>query len=436
MNKRVYVLLLAVLTVLLLTDKTNSQNWTEISTGGSPPPRANASAIYYPAGNKIIIFGGRNVSGNLNDVWSLDLSTNQWQDITPLSGPMPTQRFTANALYDSVMNRMIIWSGQGAMLYNDVWAFNLSNNTWQELWTDGNVSGAPLKRYGTAAVFDPISRRLVNFAGFTTSGRFDDTWSFQVDSIIWNDRTNAVFPEMRCLHSASIARNNSRMIIYGGQHNGQLDDIWSLDLVSYNWTNITPAVKPAGRWFSPIITTKYDDIVIYGGQNSLTTLGDLWKFSLDSMKWDSIFQGGVKPSDRWGHSSVYIPGSDKLIIFGGADPDYKNDTWEFSNIGTVGITQTGGTVPLNFRLGQNYPNPFNPSTKIRFEVPADGQGKIIKLNVFNLLGQEAAVLVNQQLGAGTYEYTFDGSRLPSGVYFYSLKSDSKTIFTKKMLLVK
>ncbi|MDQ3019122.1 MAG: T9SS type A sorting domain-containing protein [Bacteroidota bacterium] len=411
-----------------------AQTWLQLPATGNPMQRSNASAIYEQAGNRVIVFGGKTSSGNLNDVWSLNLNNYEWQNITPVSGQMPSPRFSQNAVYDSLMNRMIIWSGQGAELYNDVWAFNLSNNSWQELWQDGNVPGAPLKRYGTAAVFDPVNRRLVNFAGFTTSGRFEDTWYFQIDSMMWTDRTNSFHPELRCLHSAHITSHRTQMIIYGGQHNGALGDIWSLNLNSFEWTNITPAVKPESRWFSPVICTNSNEAFIYGGQNSQTILGDLWKFNLTNNSWDSITQGTIRPGARYGHIAVYVPVSNKMIIFGGSDPSYKNDTWIF-NIGTVGISNISSSVPDGYTLYQNFPNPFNPVTRIKFDIPADISKINVKLIVYDISGKEIEILVDEKLNAGSYEVQFNGANLSSGVYFYKI-TNGNYADTKKMFLLK
>ena len=89
-------------------------------------------------------------------------------------------------------------------------------------------------------------------------------------------------------------------------------------------------------------------------------------------------------------------------------------------------------ISLDFTLDQNYPNPFNPSTKISFGLP---QRSNAVLKVFNSLGQEVAVLVNESLEAGTHSYNFDASKLTSGVYVYSLQTDAGVI-SKKMTLVK
>lgn len=91
-----------------------------------------------------------------------------------------------------------------------------------------------------------------------------------------------------------------------------------------------------------------------------------------------------------------------------------------------------GTVPEQMALQQNYPNPFNPATKIGFSLPVAGQ---TSLKVFNLVGQEVATLLEGTYDRGNYEVPFDGAGLPSGMYFYVLRSNGSTLL-QKMALVK
>jgi len=102
-------------------------------------------------------------------------------------------------------------------------------------------------------------------------------------------------------------------------------------------------------------------------------------------------------------------------------------TFTYSNEVEVDVT-----APLTFNLGQNYPNPFNPSTKINYSIPEDGN---VKLAVYNIVGEEVAVLVNGFAQAGSFDVTFNASNLPSGVYIYKLQS-ANSVQTKKMLLLK
>ncbi|MEW6512252.1 MAG: T9SS type A sorting domain-containing protein [Bacteroidota bacterium] len=89
-------------------------------------------------------------------------------------------------------------------------------------------------------------------------------------------------------------------------------------------------------------------------------------------------------------------------------------------------------VPDGYSLSQNYPNPFNPTTEIEFSIPTAG---FTTLKVYDLLGKEAATLVNEQLNPGTFKARLDGSRLASGTYIYRLTSGSAQI-SRKMLLLK
>jgi V8-like Glu-specific endopeptidase len=94
-------------------------------------------------------------------------------------------------------------------------------------------------------------------------------------------------------------------------------------------------------------------------------------------------------------------------------------------------------IPVEFGLAQNYPNPFNPSTKINFSLAVDSK---VTLKVFDVLGQEVALLVNKQIAAGRLEITFNASRLNSGVYLYRLEASGidgrKYTSVKKMILAK
>ena len=99
---------------------------------------------------------------------------------------------------------------------------------------------------------------------------------------------------------------------------------------------------------------------------------------------------------------------------------------------TVGIHSNGSEVPSSYKLEQNYPNPFNPTTNIRFSIPKTG---VVKLAVYDAVGNEVEVLVNGSVPAGSYRADFDASRLSSGVYFYKLTGEGFSD-TKKMMLVK
>ncbi|MFC2093343.1 T9SS type A sorting domain-containing protein [Bacteroidota bacterium] len=98
----------------------------------------------------------------------------------------------------------------------------------------------------------------------------------------------------------------------------------------------------------------------------------------------------------------------------------------------TGITQNGNNVPTEYALSQNYPNPFNPTTNIKFDLPKQG---FVSLKVYDVVGKEVAILVNEVKSPGSYNVDFNGTELSSGVYFYRLEADN-FVDVKRMVLIK
>lgn len=108
---------------------------------------------------------------------------------------------------------------------------------------------------------------------------------------------------------------------------------------------------------------------------------------------------------------------------------------DYSNVASVttkplGIAKVG--IPTQYSLDQNFPNPFNPSTRIQFSLPRTG---LVKLTIYNLLGEIVKVLVNEEMPAGYYYEDFDGTKLPSGIYVYSIRTNEYSQ-TRKMIMLK
>ncbi len=146
--------------------------------------------------------------------------------------------------------------------------------------------------------------------------------------------------------------------------------------------------------------------------------------------WSIIYESALSVNDNAimvkadNNGNVYVTGTSS----GFSGIDYL--TVKYSQ--PIGITPIGTEVPDGFSLGQNYPNPFNPITNIKIQMPNSG---LVKLTVFDISGKEVAVLVNEELNAGTYNVDFDASHLASGTYFYRMEAIGFTD-VKKMILVK
>ncbi len=122
--------------------------------------------------------------------------------------------------------------------------------------------------------------------------------------------------------------------------------------------------------------------------------------------------------------------SEKNVTVGSVSPDTIN--FYMTGINVIGIEPVTGIVPKTFNLSQNYPNPFNPVTNINVDIP---KNSIVKVAVYDMLGKEVDVLVDQQLTAGSYKIDWNASRFASGIYFYRIITSEFTDI-KKMVLVK
>jgi hypothetical protein len=152
--------------------------------------------------------------------------------------------------------------------------------------------------------------------------------------------------------------------------------------------------------------------------------------------WSSRYNGPDPSSNDQASSIALCPdgrpvvtGFSSTSVFGPSSYDYL--TIKYSPMVT-GVTGNQNEAPDNFGLSQNYPNPFNPSTTIRYQIPNSG---LVKLAVYDMLGKQVTILVNDIKDAGSYEIRFDGSKLSSGVYFYKLETDNFSD-VKRMNLVK
>jgi hypothetical protein len=122
--------------------------------------------------------------------------------------------------------------------------------------------------------------------------------------------------------------------------------------------------------------------------------------------------------DRLGNGRIFYVGWSGFSVY--------VDGFEFTGVGH------GQALPATFRLDQNYPNPFNPVTEIRYTI---AERAPVNLRIYNVLGEEVAVLVNSEQSPGMHAVRFDGATLASGVYFCRLQAGDFTD-VRKMLLLK
>ncbi len=168
------------------------------------------------------------------------------------------------------------------------------------------------------------------------------------------------------------------------------------------------------------------------------------EFSSDSgQTWEFIVENYWSPSMTYDWQVPEISSLNCLIRLGDYPCVYDVSDSVFTITYPVSA-ENENNLPTKFSLSQNYPNPFNPSTKIKYSIPGAPlsfeEGLVVRLIIYDVLGNEVATLVNEEQSPGEYEVEFSVGQesipaLPSGIYFYTLKA-GEFVQTKKMVLLK
>ncbi len=199
---------------------------------------------------------------------------------------------------------------------------------------------------------------------------------------------------------------------WGGGGN-PVDSGWTRGKVFVDTVNFVWGVEMA--IYVPQIGTGTQIGFNAGGANATV---DKWKADWDSTDhaygWYSWLTSGAPGGDVMHMSNSY-------------------GTLAFVMPTAIGEEPVSKELPKQITLNQNYPNPFNPATMISYTLPHAGK---VAISVYNLLGQEVARLVQEQQAPGEHSVRWNAGTLGSGVYFYQLRVDDRSIATKKMLLVK
>jgi peptidoglycan/xylan/chitin deacetylase (PgdA/CDA1 family) len=149
---------------------------------------------------------------------------------------------------------------------------------------------------------------------------------------------------------------------------------------------------------------------------------------------DNWLSADISQNGKTINSQIVEFNSKKYVMF---DVVPDNGDVQIVKSTSTGVLLNDNIKLLKPDLLQNYPNPFNPTTKIKYTIPDGGTSfmKFTQLKVYDILGNEVSTLVNEKQSPGYHEVEFNGNRLPSGIYFYSMQVGSFTS-TKKLVLMK
>jgi N-acetylneuraminic acid mutarotase len=418
-------------------------NWTQGSS--MPFPRYYGGAVMYSRNDTLwlyVIGGDTTGSGNATAAClRYNVNTDTWEYIASLPEPLRTNAVTI--IQDKIYTMGGFNAPFPALSVRSFYEYDINTNTWTQL------ADLPTNVFFHSA--ESFEDSLIYILGGINDSPSDiDVFLKTVYVYNRNDdafREATEMPEATA-NFGSLRVGLSHYVTGGLKSTTELWDntfkgeISTTNRASINWT---------ARLNYPLALhahygAAFDENELYWYGGSTTTgfapVDNIFEYHVNTNTYQAddplpykamAFHGGIEFRKLRSVNEL------KIVVSGGITDAPESigvvltgQTWVFTDTVSVLGLNDHGVKPVGYNLNQNYPNPFNPSTTIQFSIP---EQTIIKLEIFNTLGEKADVLVNEKLNAGTYEYEWTTENLTSGIYYYSLTSENFRQ-TKKLILLK
>jgi hypothetical protein len=345
--------------------------WEWLGYAG-PLARSRACAVYDDPGGRMVMFGGEIDNVALSDTWGWQFSNNSW-DGASFTGSRPQAGISYAAAFDALRRRMLMFGPLGFM-DGPVYQLDLASNVWSTLATAGTPPQTAGSVLGYPVACDAVRDRLIvlgqggvwqltladpaTWTQLAPSGtpppnnlgrlfydgvrdrvlftRNDGTvWALSMDPTpAWSSIAHPPLPTGTHVAQVAYDPERDRLLWFGGSVN----DTWAFMLKTATWKLVEPgSPMPLRHWASAVAVPPWDAMVTFGGMFGNNATNTVMRFPLHGA---GVFQGvtpaGSVPPALAGHSAIYDPVRNLMVVFGGYDGLYRNGTHTMS----IGPTPT------------------------------------------------------------------------------------------------
>ena len=352
-----------------------SNNWFDKKPLINPGARNYFAMASINNDDKILLFGGSDLSNQYNDTWIYDLSDNNWTEISTSTAPSGRVFPTMAPVYNT--DKIILYGGMNTTTAydNETWIFNISSNTW----TQKTPSGTPTQSLSDAMATIYGSDRVVLFTGWV--GTYNsETWVYDLSDNTWTNKNPSTIPSKRRNSAMANFHGTDIFLLFGGYDGTTKSDTWIYYLGANTWVQKFPTTNPWGRKGHSLATIHgTDKILMSGGRNNQT-----WIYDLSDNEWTRVYPQNF-PDDLDGHGMANIFETDKVILYGGDDESsvLRNETWEFEileNYGTF-ISDKFNTGNRSSFLNISWNSSEPITTGVKFQIRTG-------INVSNLTSED------------------------------------------------
>jgi hypothetical protein len=295
--------------------------WTQKQDVG-PSPRMRPEMVYDAARKRVVLFGGSNLLGNLNDTWEWD--GRAWAEVADTG---PSGRTSFGMVYDDARQRIVLFGGSsGSGSLGDTWEWD------GEDWTQVADIG-PAPRQAFAMAYDKVRQHAVLFSGSGAADLFNDTWAW--DGTDWTQIADTG-PPARGLSSMAFDSSREVLVLFGGVEGGTsadptrivVNDTWEWGEDDTGWVKVQD-IGPRD-FFMPKMVYTGKHTVLYGSPEPAGR-GQTWEW--DGRVWTQ--RQNMGPIARDGPALAYDSQRDRVVLFGGLNrdggvPTHLGDTWELA----------------------------------------------------------------------------------------------------------
>lgn len=299
------------------TGVSDAATWIQLSPAVSPPARSYLAMTYDPVSRKIIVFGGFDGNGYLNDTWTFDGIT--WTEIATDSPP--PARAAAQMAYDSVTHRVVLFGGfDGTNYLGDTWLWDGRRLQWTRARTTQRPTPV------TSPMLFPDPNGSVDlFGGF--DGHFYQLTMWQWSGSDWTQLFPTTVPSARASAAAATNPRTGQVVLFGGLADVNPNNTWTYN--GSTWTLRSPMTQPPLVYAS---SAEFDPpakaVILFGGGSGGVDQNTTWRWLERAGNWEQVITT-QSPPPREGAGMAYLPALGHVVVFGGQNNENPlNDTWE------------------------------------------------------------------------------------------------------------
>jgi PKD repeat protein/photosystem II stability/assembly factor-like uncharacterized protein len=311
-------------------DETYAQPWAQVTAGAGWSTRGLASCVVTPDGTIVLIGGGWENSGIMNDVWMSKDYGATWSRMVEHAGWPARSHHTSLMMPDGSIVLMGGRESTGAFL-NDVWRSTDNGATWTRMIE--HTGWSPRFSLSSVALSDGS---IIIMGGWDRSGVFlNDVWKSTDNGATWSRIVEHAGWSPRFVHS-SVAMPDGSIVLMGGNDGYLKNDVWKSMDNGATWTLVNASAGWSPRYSSGSVVMPDGSIVLTGGY-AFSFKNDIWRSTDSGATWTQITPAAGW-SGRYGHNTIAMPDG-SIVLMGGVISDkpltYKNDVWRFIPAGST-----------------------------------------------------------------------------------------------------